>query len=163
MEIEGTGGGACDGGGTGMEGGTNGAVGIVTTGSGIEAGGGAVCGLGNWPVAPGWTGILGSGCVEIGCVGGDGAGVGDGLLPAGMGRTGAVVTCVGWGAIVVDDAGGTSRICAVLTGLTLPVSGDAGVAWGGASPCSSSFLSSRMSKRRLTAAILFAVSVSVEV
>lgn len=132
MEIEGTGGGACDGGGTGMGGDATEAVGIVATGSGIETGGGGVCGLGNWPVAPGWTGILGSGCAEIGCVGGAGAGVGGGLVTAaGMGRTGAVVTCntgvgvvtcAGWGAIVVDDTRGTSRICAVLTGLTLPVS-----------------------------------------
>jgi hypothetical protein len=64
------------------------------------------------------------------------------------------VLCVGLVAIVVDAAGGTIRICAVLTGLTFPVPGDAGAAGGGLSPCSSSFLSSRMSNRRLTAAIL---------
>jgi len=64
------------------------------------------------------------------------------------------VPCVGMVAIVDDDAGGTSRICAVFTGLTLPVPRDTGVAGEGLSPCNSSFFSSRMSKRRLTAAIL---------
>jgi hypothetical protein len=64
------------------------------------------------------------------------------------------VPCVGLVAIVVDDAGGTSRICAVLMGLTFPVPEYSGVAGRGLSPCSSSFFSSRMSKRCLTAAIL---------
>lgn len=73
------------------------------------------------------------------------------------------VTCTGLVAIAVGGAGGTIRICAVLTGLTLPVPGDTGVAGGGLSPCSSSFLSSRVSNRRLTAAILCAVSASFEV
>jgi hypothetical protein len=73
------------------------------------------------------------------------------------------VTCAGLVAIAVGGAGGTIRICAVLTGLTFPVPGDTGVAGGGLSPCSSSFLSSRVSNRRLTAAILCAVSASFEV
>lgn len=136
----------------------------MATGSGTEGGGCGACGLGNWPVAAGWTGILGSDCVEIGGMGGPDTGVGGGLTAAaGIGGSEvAIVTetdvgtvaCAGWGAIVVDDAGGTSRICAVLTGLTLPVPGDTGMDGGGLSPCSSSFFSSRMSNRRLTEVIL---------
>ena len=70
------------------------------------------------------------------------------------GADGGGVTCAGLVAIVVDDPGGTSRICAVVTGLTFPVPGETGRAGAGLSPSSSSFLSSRMRRRRFTAAIL---------
>ncbi len=145
----------------------------MATGSGVAGGDCGTCGFWNWPVAVGWTCILGTDCVEVDGMGGGGAGGGGGLaVVAGTGGRVVViltktdvgaVTYTGLVATVVDGAGGTSRICAVLTGLTLPVPWDAGVAWGGLSPCSSSFLSSRMSIRRLTAAILCAVSASFEV
>ena len=145
----------------------------MAIGSGITDAGCGACVLGNRPVAVGWTGILGTDCVEVGGMGELGIEVDGGLAGAADkgGREVVMVAkpdagampCVGLVAIVVEAAGGTGRSCAVLTGLTLPVSVETGAAGRGLSPCSSSFFSSRMSKSRLTASILCAVSVPFDV
>ena len=166
MDEGGAGSGAacCVGAGTDDGAETGGAGKTMATGLGVAGGGGGTCGFENWPVTVGSTGIFGRDCVEIDGMGETGARIGGGLVVA-AGRGGSevvmvieadvgVVTCAGLVAIVVDDIGGTSRICAVVTGLTFPVPGETSVAGVGVSPWSSSFLSSRMSRSRLTAAIL---------
>ena len=167
MEAEGVvgvGGGTGRGAGTDTGAETTGAGGVMAIGSGIKDAGCGACVLGTRPVAVGWTGILGTDCVEVGGMGGLGIEVG--VRPAVAADTGGrevvmvakpdagAMPCVGLVAIVGEAGGGTGRSCAVLTGLTLPVPVETGVAGGGLSPCSSSFFSSRMSKSRLTASIL---------